>query len=355
MDSNARLHSIIAFDWGGTLMLDLPQYSGPMVDWPEVFAVEGAQTALAELSQQYRLIVATNAEASDMVKVRAALQRVGLADPIEDIFTSHRIKGKKPQPEFYRSIEMAFEKEADFAMVGDSFTTDVVGAWQAGWLAVWFNPTGVAAPGLMPLHDIEIRRLTDLPAALARPRLPGWNQAQAWLAEQKAPANLQLHIQAVSAVAYQLAVWLRSAGEQVDPLLAQRGAMLHDLTKISSLHTPGINHGEATARILEDRNQPALAEIARRHILTHLLDQNLAPRTWEEKAVFLADKLMEGSRLVPLEQRINALSRRYSRFSAGIQACLPPLRNLQKELCVHMHIPEAQLIDRLQDAMLGKA
>ncbi|GAP15363.1 predicted hydrolase [Longilinea arvoryzae] len=355
MDTNTKSSTIIAFDWGDTLMLDLPQYNGPMVDWPEVIAVEGAQSTLSELSQHNQLIVATNAAASNPEKVRAALQRVGLAEFIGDIFTSHIVNGKKPQREFFRSIERKYNPEAEFIMVGDSYSSDIVGAWQAGWLAVWYNPSDDAAPGLMPLHDLEIRHLDALPAALAQPRLPGWTQAISWLTEQKAPASLQLHIQAVSAAAYQMAVWMHAAGEPVNPLLAQRGAMLHDLAKVSSLHDKHTNHGEAAAHILIERGQPALAEIARRHLLTNLLNPALAPRTWEEKIVFMADKLMEGSHLVTLDQRINALSRRYSRFSAGIQACQAPLRNLQKELCAHMHIPESQLTDRLQDAFLGHA
>lgn len=355
METQNNFPHIIAFDWGDTLMLDLPKYTGPMVDWPEVIAVEGAQATLVELSQKYQLIIATNAAASDPEKVRGALQRVGLAEYIGDIFTSHIVNGKKPQREFFRSIEKKYDPNAEFIMVGDSYTSDVLGAWQAGWLAVWFNPTGAAAPGLMPLHDIEIRRLNELPAALGMPRLPGWTQAQGWLTEQKAPASLQLHTQAVSAAAYQMAVWMQSAGEPVNPLLAQRGAMLHDLVKVSTLHDKHTNHGEAAAQILTERGYPVLAEIARRHILTNLLDPNLAPRTWEEKIVFMADKLMDGSHLVTLDQRINALSRRYSRFSAGIQACQAPLRTLQKELCAHMRIPESQLTDRLQEALLGRA
>lgn len=355
MNSNSKIPPIIAFDWGDTLMLDLPQYRGSMVDWPEVYAVEGAQAALSELSQQARLVVLTNAAASQPPQVRGALQRVGLDGYITDIFTGRSLNSQKPQVEFFRAVEKNLNQKDGFALVGDSFKTDMVGAWQAGWLAVWYNPTGAAAPGLLPIHDLEIRHLADLPAALAKPRLPGWNLAQSWLFQQAAPAGLILHVQAVSALAYQLAVWLRAAGETIDPLLAQRGGMLHDLAKVSTLHTPGVNHGEAAAHILSEAGQPALAEIARRHILSNLLDKDLAPRTWEEKVVFFADKITEGSRLVTLEQRINALSRRYSRFSAGIQACLPELRKLQKELCQHMRIPEAELADRLQAALLGKA
>lgn len=355
MDTKNNQTPVIAFDWGNTLMVELPQYSGVMAEWPEVAAVEGAQAALADLANRARLIVASNATDSNAARVRDALQRVGMDTYIQDIFTSHEVQGRKPQRLFFQSIQSSLPGANSFTLVGDSYTTDMLGAWQAGWLAVWYNPTGAAAPGLLPLHDIEIRRIADLPAALSGPRLPGWNEAQSWLIDQQVPANLLLHTQAVAGVAYQLAVWLRAAGENVDPLLAQRGGMLHDLAKVSTLHVSGTNHGEAAAKILAGRGQAALAEIARRHILTNLLDDKLAPRTWEEKVVYLADKLIEGSRLVTLDQRINALSQRYSRFSAGIQSCLPALRKLQRETCTRMRIPEGDLFDRLQSAFNGRA
>ena len=37
----------VIFDWGGTLMLEDPRYYGPMVDWPEVAAVDGIRAAEA--------------------------------------------------------------------------------------------------------------------------------------------------------------------------------------------------------------------------------------------------------------------------------------------------------------------
>ena len=257
MDSKAIYPQVIAFDWGNTLMLELPQFTGAMADWPEVTAVNGAQPMLAELSVHARLVVASNAVDSDAAKVRAALQRVNLDSFISSIFTSHEISAKKPQPEFFHSIENNLDAKGLFAMVGDSYASDVIGGWQAGWLAIWYNPSGNSAPGLLPVHDLEIKHLLDLPPAFDQPRLPGLIQCQTWLIEQGASANLLLHVQAVSAIAYQLAVWLRGAGETVDPLLAHRGAMLHDLAKVSSLRTPGINHGEAAARILDTRGQPA--------------------------------------------------------------------------------------------------
>ena len=354
MNNYKNQKAVIALDWGNTLMVELPQFHGVMADWPEVAAVNGAQAALASLSPDYHLIVASNAVDSNAVRLRDALRRVDLDGYIQEIFTSHEVESKKPQRSYFQSIQLAMPPGLEFVMVGDGYTTDVVGAWQAGWLAVWYNPSGIAAPGLLPLHDMEIQHMDDLPAALAAPRLPGWNQTQSWLVEQQVPANLILHIQSVASIAYQLAIWLRAAGEKVDPLLAQRGGMLHDLAKVNTLHKSSINHGEAAARILAERGQLELAEIARRHILTHLLDDQRAPRTWEEKVVFLADKLSEGSRLVTLDQRINALSQRYSRFSAGIQSCLPALRKLQREICTRARIPESELTDRLQAALLGR-
>jgi hypothetical protein len=51
------------FDWGNTLMVDLPEMEGPMCSWSQVFMVEGADRVLAALSAQNTCHLATNAAA----------------------------------------------------------------------------------------------------------------------------------------------------------------------------------------------------------------------------------------------------------------------------------------------------
>ena len=130
----------LLFDWGDTLMVDFPQYQGAMKDWPIVQAVPGAVDLLAALQGQYTLAIATNAADSDETAIRAALERVGLNQFIERIYCQHRIGFAKPSAEYFAHVLNDLNSEAsEVLMVGDSFSTDVLGASRCGLWAVWLN------------------------------------------------------------------------------------------------------------------------------------------------------------------------------------------------------------------------
>ncbi len=346
----------LIFDWGDTLMRVFPEYAGPMASWPHVEAVPGAAETLSTLADRYRLVVATNAGDSRSRQVRQALERVGLAHYFHSIFTAAELGSRKPTPAFFSALaDVLGVKPDQVAMVGDDYRADVLGAYQAGWNAVWYNPTGKLAPGALPLYTLEVTSLNNLPAALEKPTLPVYRTCLAWLLEQPVSHSLLGHIHGVAATAYTLAVWLRAAGQTVDPLLAHRGGLLHDLAKIKSLEKPPdqrMHHGELGARMLADRGEPDLAEITRRHPLFCLTQDALRPTTWEQKLVHLADKLIEGSRLVPLEERITALRHRYAFDEARINASVPALEALLAEVCAALNLPVEEIIPRLRQAFL---
>jgi putative nucleotidyltransferase with HDIG domain len=325
-----------------------------MADWPEVAAVEGAGDMLHALSGRYRLGIASSAIDSNAAQVEAALQRVGMGGVFEAIFTSHEAQGRKPERAYFRTLQSALGIEPEeVALVGDSYASDVLGARQAGWKAVWYNPENRPCPGLAPLHSVEVFRLADLPSALNGLRLPDLETCQAWLQSQGNSAGIMLHVQVVAAISYRMALWLRAAGFTVDPVLAHRGGLLHDVAKLSARHSgiEGMNHGEWGARFLEKRGQPELAEIARRHLLGYLLEEALKPVTWEQKLVHYADKLVEGSRVVPLEERTAALLQRYPQSESLIRDSQPALHELQNEICSALACNPEQLILRLRESI----
>jgi putative hydrolase of the HAD superfamily len=90
----------LVFDWGNTLMVEYPDYSGAMVDWPRVAAVEGIGMSLANLKGRYRLAIGTNAQNSTPAQIRAALDRVNLGSYFSDIFTYAELKARKPKKHF---------------------------------------------------------------------------------------------------------------------------------------------------------------------------------------------------------------------------------------------------------------
>ena len=344
----------LVFDWGNTLMREFPQYTGIMADWPRVEAMPGVKQALDVLKDRYRIVVATNATGSDADQVRLALQRVGLSEPISNIFTPRQLGARKPDPAFFRGIESVLGKAPDrILMVGDDYLLDAFGAHRAGWHAVWYNPSFKACPGLLPMVDAEIYDLKDLAQSLDHLTLPDVETCLGWLAEQGLSMGLWLHIQLVAALAYQMGLWLRQAGLSVDPLLAQRGGLLHDLAKLSAKRPEnrGANHAILAAQILAERGLSELAEIARRHQLGNLGDPILAPRTWEEKLVNLADKLAEGPRLVTPQERLSDLQLRYPNDQKLILDSTAAVQSLINGVSSQLNLTPEELLENLRTAI----
>jgi len=165
---------VVFLDWGDTLMVDHTAQSGPMAAWPEVNEVDGAQDALRRLRPHYRLIVATNADDSGERDVLAALSRVGLDGLVDGVVSSRDVGARKPDAFFYRAALLRAGRAGlplapgRAVMVGDSWPNDVAGARAAGLRAVWLNPAKARRPSGAAAPDAEIRKLADLPEALAR-------------------------------------------------------------------------------------------------------------------------------------------------------------------------------------------
>lgn len=346
--------SALVFDWGNTLMKELAEFDElniSMVEWPRVEAVPGADTALASLMSKYRIFLGTNAQQSTADQVRQALKRVNLDTYFEKIFTFHETRARKPETAFFRAIErMTGEFRDQMVMIGDLYDWDISGAKLAGWKAVWYNPNDQPCPGCLPFHDIEIDDMTGLPAALEQPPLPEVTTCLVWLQQNGASAHLLNHVQQVAAIAYALAVWLRAAGEETNPILAHRGGLLHDLAKAAK-YEEGMDHGQAAGVLLRQRGEPALAEIADHHMLFTLMDEARKPRTWEQKLVYYADKLVEKNELVTVDERLAGLQQRYNIDSGVLLSALTPrIKALEAEICAPLNAAPRDIHQRLFDA-----
>jgi len=346
----------IVFDGGDTLVVVDPALSGPMAYWPQLEVVSGVREMLGKLDGRYRLVIGSNAGDSDALLVKAAMVRLGLDAPFAAFFTPAELDGsRKPDPAFYLSLEQRLGvHHSELVMVGDSYHNDVAGAVKAGWRAVWYNPTGQTAPALAPLHSAEILRMADLPLALENIGWPSILEAVNWLVEQGASANLLSHVNMVAALAYQMAVWLRHAGEQVNPVLAHRSGLLHDLAKVPA-RAQKLDHGRLAAEMLADRGQPELAQIADRHVLFNLIHEDRRPRTWEEKLVYFADKLVERGQIVTFRQRLEALQERYKGPTSeqDLNELIQAIGMLESEICRPLDWTPEQLLEKLRTAYYG--
>ncbi|MFN3347083.1 MAG: HDIG domain-containing metalloprotein [Candidatus Bipolaricaulaceae bacterium] len=213
--------------------------------------------------------------------------------------------------------------------------------------AVWYNPKAAFCPEPHPLHDREMRSAAELGRTWEFP-WPDVEECLRLLQEQGVPQNVVEHSAAVAAVAHFLAERLRARGVEVDPILVHRGGLLHDLDKIASLNEEG-EHGLRAAEVLARLGYPELGRIAQAHVLGpgHL------PHSWPEKLVFLADKWVEGAKVVGLTARLAALRERYPQFQEKIAACEPFVRTLQNQVLLALGLTEAELLGELQKLPLS--
>lgn len=125
------------------------------------FYMEGAKELTALLREKgYRQYVLTNGVNSTQA---SKMRRSGLDRIMDGVFVSELMGYPKPKKEFYDACFAALpdiERE-ECIMVGDSLTSDMRGAENAGIASCWFNPER-SKKDVDVRTDYEIRRLEEL-------------------------------------------------------------------------------------------------------------------------------------------------------------------------------------------------
>lgn len=147
-------------------------------------------------------------------------------------------------------------------------------------------------------------------------KLPTREQALAFLRQTGCRPNVVRHMETVSQLAVEMAENCKQRGHQVNVQLVEIGALLHD---IGRARTHSVHHAVAGAEIARQLGLPEqVIRIIKRHVgggITQKEARKLGwpedtytPETLEEKVVSYADKLIEGSRRVPITNTIEELS-----------------------------------------------
>lgn len=217
---------------------------------------------------------------------------------------------------------------------------------------VWFNPQGKLAPAALPIQDVDLLNLEGLseirPALLQKPSLA---QCLDWWDAWEVPDNIRAHSRTVARSAYILAVLMRNQAIHIDPILTQRGGLLHDIDKIETLEQSSA-HGRVGADFLTEQGYPAMAEIVEEHIMSTILHPHADDRRWEVKLVYFCDKLVEGDELVTFGERLNALFERYPHYREAMGRAARPVHRMSDEICSVLKIPSHKLlIARLRKLM----
>jgi len=147
-------------------------------------------------------------------------------------------------------------------------------------------------------------------------RLPSKRQALQFLRQSGCSSNVVRHCEVVAELAKEIAETCHEKGLDVDLELVEIGALLHDIGR-SKTHS--VHHAVEGAKIANSLGLPGpVLAIIKRHVgggITAREAKKLGwpkdtyvPQTLEEKIVSYADKLIEGSRRVPIERTMEIFS-----------------------------------------------
>lgn len=101
--------------------------------------IAGVQTMLEKLSSRYPLYIITNGfKESQHIKLNSS----GIAHYFKEVIISEEVGAHKPDPIIFRYAEKITgnAEPEQCLMIGDTLSTDVMGACHAGWHALHFSP-----------------------------------------------------------------------------------------------------------------------------------------------------------------------------------------------------------------------
>ena len=124
------------------------------------FLLPGAAQVCRRLSKTCRLVLVTNG----LHKAQTRRFATSAIKPyFSGLFISEDLGCDKPDPAFFDAVLAALGNppRRQLLVVGDSLSSDIQGAANAGLDACWLNPKGAARPQGLPIAD-EIRALEEL-------------------------------------------------------------------------------------------------------------------------------------------------------------------------------------------------
>jgi len=148
-------------------------------------------------------------------------------------------------------------------------------------------------------------------------KLPSREQALQFLRQSGCSRYVIRHCETVAELAVEIAKACKERRLDVDLELVEVGALLHD---IGRSRTHNVHHAIIGAEIAESLDLPEkVISIIKRHVGGGITEKEAkklgwpkdiyVPQTLEEKIVSYADKLIDGSRRVPIKKTIKKFSR----------------------------------------------
>jgi HD superfamily phosphodiesterase len=172
-------------------------------------------------------------------------------------------------------------------------------------------------------------------------------KAQLLFARYRYPDWLVRHSTVVGRIAEALVAARRPGAQPIDAEAVVLAAYLHDIGRSPLLAGDPRDHNVLSALVLAAEGLASCAEPARRHAIYCVLDPALAPRTLEEKLVYVADR-RGGQAVEALETRANDTARRNPRYAQEIARAIPLAKALEREVFADVAFGPDELAARVK-------
>ncbi len=165
--------------------------------------------------------------------------------------------------------------------------------------------------------------------------IPTYEQVAVLWKQHNLPPYKQLHCRLVA----KTATWFASQLEKqhhditVRVRLLEAAALVHDIDKMAH-KLPHERHPDAAVRILREEGFGEIADMVRTHPLHAILDQTIAPKTIEEKLLYLSDKMVKLS-IITVDERFHLWRDEMLPPEAvnTLDAAYPKVKALENEIC----------------------
>jgi 5'-deoxynucleotidase YfbR-like HD superfamily hydrolase len=161
------------------------------------------------------------------------------------------------------------------------------------------------------------------------------------------PDWLVAHSRVVGAIAEALLAARRRGAVKIDAEALVLAAYLHDIGRSPLLEGDPRDHNILSGLVLAAEGEGACVELARRHAIYTVLDPELAPRTAEEKLVYVADR-RGGQSVQPLEERARDTAKRNPKYAAEIERAIPLAKAIEREVFADVSFGPDELVEKVR-------
>jgi HD superfamily phosphohydrolase YqeK len=161
------------------------------------------------------------------------------------------------------------------------------------------------------------------------------------------PSWLETHSRVVGAIAEALVASRRRGAAKIDGDAVGLAGYLHDIGRSPLLAGDPRDHNILSGLVLAAEGLEPCVELARRHAIYTVLVPELAPRTAEEKLVYVADR-RGAQRVEPLEERAHDTARRNPRYATEIERAIPFAKTIEREVFAEVSFGPDDLAEKLR-------